>query len=123
LLYSSGLRIGELINLKLEDINLNQRTLIECGDKGSKDRMMIIGEVMKQKILEYTDTFKPSVWLFNGPGGGTYSSSSVNKIIGRAAKKADITLQLSAHTLRHSRHSSYATGKINAYDTESARPQ
>jgi integrase/recombinase XerD len=57
---------------------------------------------MKQKILEYTDTFKPSVWLFNGPRGGTYSSSSVNKIIGRAAKKVDITMQVSAHTLRHS---------------------
>ena len=102
LLYSSGLRMGELINLKLENINLDQGTLIVRSGKGNKDRVTIIGEVMKQKLVDYIELFEPRVWLLNGPNGGMYSASSVNKIIGRAAKKAGIVMQVSAHTLRHS---------------------
>ena len=102
LLYSSGLRIGELINLKLEDTDLQNRLVYIRGGKGKKDRTTIIGFEMASKIGAYVDEYKPNVWLFNGQSGQQYTASSVNKVIKRAAQKAGIHSAVTAHTLRHS---------------------
>lgn len=99
LLYSSGLRIGELINLKLADIDLQNRIVYIRGGKGKKDRTSILGFEMANRISAYQEEFKPHEWLFNGQSGGQYTSSSLNKVIKRAAEKSGIKMDVAVAQL------------------------
>ncbi|MFT7036534.1 MAG: integrase/recombinase XerD [Cyclobacteriaceae bacterium] len=102
LLYSSGLRRGELISLKLEDI-ISDRMLIKVENgKGRKDRYTLLGESMLVDLRTYYKKHKPTKYLFEGIGGEKYSGSSVGKIVSRAAKKAKILEKVTPHMLRHS---------------------
>lgn len=105
LLYSCGLRIGELLNLKIQDIDSKRMLIqIKCS-KGNKDRLIPLPKSILQLLREYYRIYQPKAYLFEGVDGQKYSPSSVRKIIKRAAKKAKINKDLCAHTLRHS----YAT--------------
>ena len=101
-LYSAGLRRGELIQLKLNDID-SKRLLINIKDgKGGKDRVSILSENMLKDLRTYYKKYKPKHYLFEGAHGLTYTGTSINKVIKRAAQIAGITKNISAHTLRHS---------------------
>lgn len=102
LLYSAGLRRGELIQLKLPDID-SKRLLVNIKDgKGGKDRVSILSEGMLKNLRTYYKEYKPKNYLFEGAYGLAYNGSSINKLIKRAAIKAGIRKSVSAHTLRHS---------------------
>lgn len=102
LLYSAGLRRGELIQLKVTDID-SKRFLINIKDgKGGKDRITILSEKMLSDLRKYYKKYKPKNYLFEGAHGLTYTGTSINKVIKRAASIAGIRKNVSAHTLRHS---------------------
>jgi integrase/recombinase XerD len=102
ILYSSGLRISELLNLKIEDIDNDRHVIHVHQGKGKKDRITLLSKVAVEYLWKYLSSFKPENWLFEGPGGKPYSQRSVNLIIKRSALKAGINKAISAHTLRHS---------------------
>ncbi len=102
LLYSAGLRISELLNLKWNDVDEHRMIIyIRCG-KGRKDRITLLSKLALDYLKHYLQLYEPKEWLFEGPGGGQYSSRSVNHFIHKYCHLAGITRHVSAHTLRHS---------------------
>ena len=108
LMYSSGLRVSELINLKLSNINFPEKILKVTG-KGSKERIVPIGDFAMEYLLLYMNRvrnvsrFINSNYLFiNTKTGKPYSRQSFFKKIKYYAMKAGITKKVSPHTLRHS---------------------
>lgn len=102
LLYSSGLRRAELLNLKLTDID-SERMLIRVEDaKGNKDRMTLLSLSLLEGLRVYYKEYKPQHYLFEGTYGAPYSGQSVGKIVHAAARKAGIKGRITPHMLRHS---------------------
>jgi len=101
-IYSSGLRISELLNLKISDID-SSRMMIRVEDsKGGKDRYTLLSESLLKKLRVYYKEYKPTKYLIEGQGGGQYSTTSIGKILKRACEKAKIRKKVITHTLRHS---------------------
>ena len=105
LTYSAGLRIGELINLKIVDIDSSRMIIHVKAAKGNKDRIVPLSEKLLKMLRQYYKEYSPKAYLFEGQKGGKYSSSSFGKLLKSACKKAKINKNITAHTLRHS----YAT--------------
>lgn len=101
LLYSGGLRISELLNLKHNAIDPDRGLIYIRSGKGMKDRVTLLSKVAYRYLATYLEVYKPRKWLFEGRGG-RYSSRSVNTIIKNSCRHAGITKRVSAHTLRHS---------------------
>lgn len=110
LIYACGLRVGELINLNISDIDSGRLRLhIRCG-KGRKDRYVPLNEQLVEDLRAYYRQYRPLIYLFEGQykineKPVRYSASSIRKVYKRALKKAGITKVLKLHSLRHS----YAT--------------
>lgn len=105
LLYSCGLRIGELINLKLFDIDIDRRQLIVRHGKGRKDRYVILAESFLPLLHNYIITYQPKTYVFEGQSGANYSPESIRSFLKRSCQNAKIKKRVTPHTLRHS----YAT--------------
>jgi integrase/recombinase XerD len=108
LLYATGLRVSELIKLKVNDVNLNDGYVLAFG-KGSKERVVPIGRAAKEKIEAYLATSRPVLLkaaqasaLFVTPRRAGFSRMGFWKLLRRYAAKAGITKPLSPHKLRHS---------------------
>ena len=102
LIYSSGLRRGELINLKLEDID-SRRMLIKIrGAKGKKDRYVQLARASLKLLREYYKEDKPAEWLLEGKRGKSYSATSIFNVVRDAGKRAGIKKRVYPHILRHS---------------------
>lgn len=106
LAYSAGLRVSEVVNLRLRDIH-SERTVINIkGAKGKKDRTVALSPGILELLRKYYITYKPQVWLFEGQVKGcTYSTRSLQQIFHRAKEAAKISQPVTFHSLRHS----YAT--------------
>ncbi|MDD7887962.1 site-specific tyrosine recombinase/integron integrase [Flavivirga sp. 57AJ16] len=102
LLYGSGLRRSELLNLKIEDVDSRRMLIRVEGAKGNKDRFTILSKTALEDLRAYYREWKPKKYLFEGQNGKKYSGASVLKIVKRAAKKADIKPCVTPHVLRHS---------------------
>ena len=102
LLYSSGLRRQELINLKLTDIDVSRMTVRINAGKGKKDRITILSKAFLKYLKPYLAAYKPEYFLFEGSPGVQYSATSVGKIISNAALKAGLSQHVTPHMLRHS---------------------
>jgi site-specific recombinase XerD len=101
-IYSAGLRISEVINLKLKDIDSNRMQIrIEQG-KGKKDRYTLLGKKLLDVLRKYVKEYKPKTLLFEGIDGSFYSQRSIQQILKKSAQKVGITKKISVHTLRHS---------------------
>ncbi|PNQ72512.1 integrase [Hanstruepera neustonica] len=105
LIYSCGLRISELINLKLTDINIDRKQLAIKNGKGRKDRYVSLAESFIPLLSNYYHTYKPKVYFVEGQSGGKYSAESIRQFLKRCCKAAEIHKPVTPHTLRHS----YAT--------------
>lgn len=101
-LYSAGLRIGELLKLQLGDIDWERMQIHIKAAKGKKDRITLLSEKTKGYLGQYLELYMPSKYLFEGPTGGAYSLSSVQVLYREACEKAGITKKVTLHTLRHS---------------------
>ena len=104
IMYSAGLRVSELINLKINDLEINKGYGFVRKGKGSKDRMFIIADSLKEDIKKFIGSKKLNEfdYLFTGRKGRMYNASSPRQIIKNATKVARINKRISCHTLRHS---------------------
>lgn len=100
--YSAGLRLSELTNLKLKDIDSERMQIRVSQAKGKKDRYSILSPKLLDLLRVYFTSYKPQVWLFEGQTGGQYSTRSIQMIMREATLKAGIKKKISVHTLRHS---------------------
>ena len=105
LLYSSGIRIGELINLGLRDIDSTRMRIRVVHGKGNKSRDTLLAEKTLHLLRDYYKFIQPKPLLYVFEAGWSrgkpYSASSVRKIVKRAAAKAGIKKDISPHSLRH----------------------
>ena len=99
--YSSGMRMGELLNLKIEDLDFERKMIHVRGAKGRKDRYTILSGNMIKILRRYLKNFRSKEYLFEGQYGGKYSSSSVAKSWKRVLKKARVKYAYTFHSLRH----------------------
>ena len=102
LLYGSGLRRSELLNLKLSDVDSERMLLRIEASKGNKDRQTLLSRTALEHLRVYYKEWKPKNYLFEGQKGGKYSGESVLKIVKGAAEKAKIRIRVTPHILRHS---------------------
>ncbi len=102
LCYSAGLRLGELTEIKLKDIDSERMQIRITQAKGKKDRYTILSPNILELLRKYFVKEKPKVWLFEGVGGGQYARRSIQLIMRDSVKKAGITKKVSVHSLRHS---------------------
>jgi site-specific recombinase XerD len=102
IIYSAGLRIGEAVNLKIRDLDLDRRRIFIHAGKGKKDRYTLLAQKAILHLQKYIKEYKPDDWLFEGQSGGQYSKSSIQKIFKKACRKAGIIKPVTVHSLRHS---------------------
>jgi len=102
LIYSGGLRIGEAINLKVDDIDSSRMLIHIKGGKGKKDRYTLLSQSFLKTLRVYYRCYKPKAYLFEGQNSPTYSTSSAQWILRNAIAKAGIRKDVTLHTLRHS---------------------
>ncbi|HMS69740.1 MAG TPA: tyrosine-type recombinase/integrase [Saprospiraceae bacterium] len=101
-LYSSGIRLQELLNITINDIFWERNQILVRGGKGKKDRMVMLSQVLKEVFVYYFDSYQPKYHLFEGQDGEhQYSPRSVQQVVKQAAKKAGITRTVTPHVLRH----------------------
>ena len=114
LIYATGLRVSELINLKTYDVDTIE-SIVRTMGKGSKERIIPIGEIATNAVNDYLkirNTFlkkEMNDYLFLNNHGKKMTRQGFYKIIKRIAKENNITKDISPHTLRHS----FATHMIN----------
>ncbi|MFH0959254.1 MAG: site-specific tyrosine recombinase XerD [Pseudomonadota bacterium] len=108
LLYATGLRVSELIGLETYRLDFEMGCVTVMG-KGSKERVVPFGLVASKKLIDYYENVRPvilghrrSEHLFVTKKGHKMTRQSFWKIIKKTARKADITKEISPHTLRHS---------------------
>lgn len=115
LMYSSGLRVSELISLRVRDLELNKKYGYVRNGKGGKDRLIVIPKNLInpiKRLMEKEDLDEEN-YLFNSNRNKKYSIRSIQKIIEKASKISGIKRKIHPHTLRHS----FATHLIeNGYD-------
>ncbi|MFZ4521830.1 MAG: site-specific tyrosine recombinase/integron integrase [Bacteroidales bacterium] len=100
--YSAGLRVGELLNLRVTDIDSKRMMIKVVQGKGCKDRMTLLSTRFLGMLREYFRQYRPIDYLFEGATRGKYSETSIQNILKRACSKAGIRKHVTMHTLRHS---------------------
>lgn len=101
-LYSTGIRREELLNLRVTDIDSDRMLVRVSNGKGNKSRDTLLATNTLKILREYCRYSRPQVYLFESYlPGKAYSATSVLKVIDKAAKRAGVTKQVSAHSLRH----------------------
>jgi site-specific recombinase XerD len=115
LMYSSGLRVSELVNLRVRDFEFDKGYGWVRKGKGNKDRLFVLSEMIKQELLGFIQEqgLGFDSWVFEGVKYGHLTTRTVYEIVKRASVKAGLGKRVHPHTLRHS----FATHLIeNGYD-------
>ena len=102
LIYSAGLRLTEVVHLKVTDINSDRKQIFIRSAKGNKDRYGILSDTVLELLREYYKRYKPKIWLFESHNGIQYSKRRIQRILKTAVGKADVRKKATIHTLRHS---------------------
>ena len=106
LAYSAGLRVSEVVNLRVKDIHSARMVINIKGAKGKKDRMVSLSQGILELLRRYYLAYKPKHWLFEGQyNAEAYSTRSLQLVFHRAKNEAKIIQDVTFHSLRHS----YAT--------------
>jgi len=101
MLYSAGLRRSELINLRLQDVDMNRKQVWVRGGKGKKDRVTLLSAHLIVALNHYLDKYKPNYWLFEGLRRKQYSANSLGAVVKQSAARAGLN-RVTPHMLRHS---------------------
>jgi integrase/recombinase XerD len=102
-IYSSGIRIHELVTLKISDIDSKSMRIFVDGGKGGKDRYTILSQICLETLREYWKEYKPKYWLFENRAKTNHiPDDNVQNAFKSAVKRAGIKKDVSVHTLRHS---------------------
>lgn len=103
LVYSSGLRVSEAVQLKLQDVDPERGTIHIRQAKGRKDRYTLLSRTAYQLLEQYIRKERPEKWLFpGGTEGRPLTTRSVQHVFEKARQKAEIRKPATVHTLRHS---------------------
>lgn len=101
LLYSCGLRVSELINLKWENIDRSRMIINIIQGKGNKDRQVMLSSTIVPLLEKYWYQYKSKVYVLNGQFTLQYSQSSVLQVVKQLAEAANIKKRVYTHLLRH----------------------
>lgn len=101
LLYGCGLRVSEVINLKIKDIDSVKNIITIIAGKGKKDRQVMLDASLLNLLRAYYKQYKPKEYLFNGQFDVQYSERSINEFLKKYAALAGIKQRIHAHLLRH----------------------
>jgi len=102
IIYSCGMRIGEAISLKINDLDKDRKLIKIVQGKGRKDRYVPYSDKLRSLLRIYYDQCKPKTYLFEGQYGGPYSERSAALVLQQAVSKCRIRKKVTLHTLRHS---------------------
>ena len=102
IIYGAGLRVGEVLRLRVKDIRSEDGYIFIKDSKGKRDRHTVLSHVLLVLLRQYYKQFKPAYWLFEGQDGGQYSSKSIQRIFRSAVKATNTNPWSTPHTLRHS---------------------
>jgi len=103
LLYGAGLRVSEVVRIKMLDIDFDRMLLRVFQGKGKKDRFTLLPNSLHEVLRNQNRPKKPTDYLFtNNRGVGRLTERSVQKVVELASKRAGITKSVHPHTLRHS---------------------
>lgn len=102
LIYSAGLRCGELISLKTGDVQAERRQLRIRAGKGGKDRVTLLSLRAVALLKVYLEQHQPKKYLFEGQYGGPYTASSLRQVMKKALRKSNNLQPYTLHCLRHS---------------------
>lgn len=110
--YGTGLRLMELVTLKVQDIDGKRSVLKVINGKGNKDRYVMLTPSVLDMLRRYWQVYRPSSWLFYSSHSkdSPVSSTSVSRALRDAVQKAGIKKRCSIHTLRHA----YATHQLTS---------
>jgi integrase/recombinase XerD len=100
--YASGLRVSEIVNLKVKDINLNELTLHIKNAKGKKDRITVIPKKLVPLLNLFTLAKNKNNYVFENTRGGKLTSTTFQKVFRKALKTTNIKKDATFHSLRHS---------------------
>jgi integrase/recombinase XerD len=99
--YSAGLRVGELVSVKITDIDAARMTIRVKQGKGGKDRYAVLSQKLLTELRMYWKRYRPSIWLFpNRAKNGPLSRNEAWHIFNQAKKRAGIKKGRGIHTLR-----------------------
>jgi site-specific recombinase XerD len=103
LLYSSGLRVSEVVRLRPADVEEERGVVRVRGGKGRKDRQTLLAQRAVQTLRDYRGAYVCDTWLFPGARPDRHlSTRSAQRIVARAARRAGLKKRVTPHTLRHS---------------------
>lgn len=101
--YSAGLRVSEIVSLKMEDIDCDRRLIFVKRAKGKKDRYTTLSEIVLEEFNNYRKVYLPTKWLFPSINEDNHLTvRTAERIIEKACNRAGITKHVTMHTLRHS---------------------
>ncbi|MBU0612166.1 tyrosine-type recombinase/integrase [Patescibacteria group bacterium] len=101
LAYSSGLRVSELVNLKIKDLDLHGLTIHLKGSKGMKDRITIFPEKILNEIKNMIAGKNNENYVFESERGGKLTTATAQKVFQKSLEKLGITKPATFHSLRH----------------------
>lgn len=101
LLYSTGMRVGELINLRWCHIDRARKVINIIRGKGQKDRQVMLTDGLIVLLEKYYKMYKTKDYIFGGQFGEQYSDRSVNQFLKEYARQAGIKKRVYAHLMRH----------------------
>ena len=113
-LYATGIRVSELVSIKVDDINMNEQTIYILG-KGKKERIVVYGEYAKESLIRYLNdgyiklNTKKSPYLFLNNLSNQLTTRGVRYILDNLIKKTSLNKKISPHMIRHS----FATHLLN----------
>ena len=111
ILYTSGIRLSELLNLRIADILIDRHQIKVCQGKGRKDRIVNVPKVTFKMIEKYIKRYNPKKYLIEGSNGvKQYSGSSVRKIMQQTTNRAGIVMKVTTHSMRYA----YATHHVES---------
>ena len=102
LLYGTGVRVGEIVRIRMRDIDFDRNLLRVFQGKGKKDRMVLLPRKLEQILKKQNDLKLPDHFLFTNGRGFHLTEASIQKIVKQAVIRAKIIKNVSPHTLRHS---------------------
>ena len=102
LAYGCGLRLSEVIAMRIEDIDSARMVITVKRAKGKKDRQVVLPDVLLMQLRKYYLKYKPKKWLFEGQGGEQYGYRSLQLVFQAAKHRAGIKMKGGIHALRHS---------------------
>lgn len=101
LIYGTGVRLGESVNILVRDIDFNRKLIHIRAAKGKKDRIVPLPEILVKQLDLYLKQYLPTEYLFEGLNNQQYSPRSVQKILKKALARTGIQKNASVHSLRH----------------------